>query len=236
MTVHLALTELKLLLRKRITAFSVLAVPLLVCALAWFADRGLPDEQWGAAVGTRFVVLLLMSVFMVSTTVYTARRQSLVLQRLRTSELSDRGVHLGIGAPIVLIGLVQVLVYFGFCLAIGAPLPADPDIVLLGLVLGVAVSLLAGIATAAFSRSVEATQVTAVPVMMAAIAGVFMARSSTEAVATAGVYLPMVGPGDLVAKGWSGGEDPLLGLSGTAPWLAVFLLVAIKLFRWEPRQ
>lgn len=236
MTIHLALTELKLLLRKRITAFSVLAVPVLVCAMAWFSDRGLPDEQWGAVLGTRFVVLLLLSVFMVSTTVFTARRQSLVLQRLRTSELSDRGIYLGLGVPIVFIGLVQVIVYFGFCLAIGAPMPADPGVVLLGLLLGVAVALLSGIATAAFSRSVEATQITAVPVMMAAIAGVFMLQSSTDAVATAGAYLPVVGPGDLVAKGWSGGEDPLLGLAGTLPWLAVFVVVAAKVFRWEPRQ
>jgi ABC-2 type transport system permease protein len=232
MTVHLALTELKLLLRNKITALSVLTTPLMLCALAWFTNRGTTADQWSSAMGSRFVLLVLLSVYLVSTVVFTARRQSLVLQRLRTSELSDEGIYLGIGAPIVLVGLTQTLLYFGFCLAIGAPLPADPLLVLLGVVLGIAVGLLAGICTAAFSRSVEATQVTATPVVMVGVGGLAMLGSGIPA----GALLPIVGPGDLVTKGWSGAGDQLYGLSATALWLLVFGVVALKMFRWEPRQ
>jgi ABC-2 type transport system permease protein len=230
-TVHLALTELKLLLRKRVTAFSVLAVPVMLCVMAWTSK---PSGNWAPLLGTLFTVLLMLSVFMVSTTVFTARRQSFVLQRLRTSELSDSGIYLGIGGPIVVVGLAQVLVFFGFCVAIGAPLPDNPVLVLLGVVLGLVVALLAGIATAAFSRSVEVTQITAIPVLLAAMTGLILLGSARFA--TVGAFLPMIGPSDLVIKGWSGGGSQLYGLGTTIPWLLVFGTVALRMFRWEPRQ
>jgi ABC-2 type transport system permease protein len=235
MTVHLALMELRLLVRKKVTAYSVLAVPALLCAIAWFLDRQQPTEAWADTLGSRFVMLMALSVFLVSTTVFTARRQSLVLQRLRTSELTDTGAYLGIGAPMVVVGLAQTLIYLGFCLAIGAPMPSNPAAVLVGVVLGVAVALLAGIATAAFSRSVEVTQITALPVVMAAMAGMIMFQLDNHVTAVIGTFLPLVGPGYLITHGWTG-DNVLLGLAGTLPWLVIFGLVAIRAFRWEPRQ
>ncbi|TCO65328.1 ABC transporter permease [Actinocrispum wychmicini] len=235
MTFHLAWTELRLLLRKRITAYSVLAAPVLLCAMAWFADRTQPTEAWAGTMGSRFVLLMVISVYLVSTTVFTARRQSLVLKRLRTSELTDTAIYLGIGAPMMVVGLAQTIVYFGFCLAVGAPLPSNPAVVLVGVILGIAVALLAGIATAAFSRSVEVTQITAIPVMLAAIAGMVMVQSSNDVVSTIGTFLPVVGPGHLVTEGWSNG-NALLGVAATVPSLILFVAVALKAFRWEPRQ
>lgn len=233
MTIHLARTELKLLLRKRITAYSVLAVPIGLCALAWFVDRHQPG--WGDTLGSRFTLLMVLSVYLVSTTVFTARRQSLVLQRLRTSELTDIGIYLGIGAPMAVVGLAQTLIYFGFCMAVGAPLPSNPLVVVVGVTLGIAVALLAGIATAAYSRSVEVTQITAIPVILAAMAGVVMEQSPNDLVAAIGTFLPVVGPGHLVTQGWTG-AGVLSGLAVSVPWLAVFGAVALKAFRWEPRQ
>ncbi|MFD1052556.1 hypothetical protein ACFQ1S_46675, partial [Kibdelosporangium lantanae] len=135
MTTHLAMTELRLLVRKKITAYSVLVVPLLLCALAWFIDREQPSEAWADTFGGRFIMLMVLSVYLVSTTVFTARRQSLVLQRLRTSELGNTGIYLGIGAPMVVVGLAQTLIYFGFCVAVGAPMPSNPAAVVAGVVL-----------------------------------------------------------------------------------------------------
>lgn len=235
MVVHLALFELRLLLRKRITAVSVLVVPLGICALAWLQYRELTAAEWPARLGLTFVMLLMLSAFLVSTTVFTARRQSLVLQRLRTSELSDNGVFAGIAAPIMVVGLVQMLVFLGFCLAIGAPVPAQPVFVLLGLLLGVLFALVAGIATAAFSRSVEVTQITSIPVLMAGMAGLFMVQAQDPVVSTVGMFLPFAGPGELITQGWSG-STPLLAVGSTVAWLLVLGFIAKRHFKWEPRH
>jgi ABC-2 type transport system permease protein len=230
MVVHLALFELRLLLRKRITAVSVLVFPLGLCALAWLQYRDLPASEWPAALGLTFT-----SVFLVSTTVFTARRQSLVLQRLRTSELSDNGVFAGIAGPIMVVGLAQLLVFFGFCLAIGAPAPAQAGSVLLGLVLGLPFAMTAGIATAAFSRSVEVTQITSIPVIVAGMAGMFMVPSNDSTISTIGTLMPFGGPGELITDGWSG-SIPVLALVSTVAWLLVLGFVAKRYFKWEPRQ
>jgi ABC-2 type transport system permease protein len=235
MVVHLALFELRLLLRKRITAVSVVVFPLGLCALAWLQFRGLPAQEWPAGLGLTFTMMLLLSVFLVSTTVFTARRQSLVLQRLRTSELSDNGVFAGIAGPIMLVGVVQLLIYFAFCIAIGAPAPAQVGSVVLGLVLGVPFAMTAGIATAAFSRSVEVTQITSIPVLLAGMIGLFMVPSKDPVISTVGTFMPFAGPGELVTQGWAG-SFPLPALASSLAWLLVLGFVAKRYFRWEPRQ
>ncbi|MBP2322452.1 ABC-2 type transport system permease protein [Kibdelosporangium banguiense] len=235
MVVHLALFELRLLLRKRITAVSVLAVPIGVCALAWLQYRGMAASEWPSSLGFTATMMLLFSVFLVSTTVFTARRQSLVLQRLRTSELSDNGVFAGVSVPIMLVGLVQLVVFFAFCIAIGAPSPSRPLFVLLGLILGLVLALLAGIATAAFSRSVEVTQITAMPVLLAGMAGMFMVPQTDSVVSTIGTLLPFAGIGELITKGWAG-STPSLALASSLVWLLILGFTAARYFKWEPRQ
>jgi ABC-2 type transport system permease protein len=235
MVVHLALFELRLLLRKRITAVSVLIVPLGICALAWLQFRGLTAPEWPAQLGLTFTMMLMLSVFLVSTTVFTARRQSLVLQRLRTSELSDNGVFAGIAGPVMLVGLVQLIVFFGFCLAIGAPVPVQPLFVVLGMLLGVLFALVAGIVTAAFSRSVEVTQITSIPVLIAGMAGLFMVQSEDSVISTVGTFLPFAGAGELITRGWLG-STPTLALVSTVAWLLVLGFAAHRFFKWEPRQ
>ncbi|ONI73307.1 hypothetical protein ALI144C_46210 [Actinosynnema sp. ALI-1.44] len=235
MVLHLALTELRLLFRKKLTMVSVVVLPAALCAMAYLQLRGLPKSEWPGQLGLTYVMLLALSVFLVSTTVFTARRQSLVLQRLRTSELSDNGVFAGIAGPIMVVGLVQSIVYMGFCLAIGAPAPQQVGPVVIGLVLGLPTAMLAGIVTAAFSRSVEVTQITAVPLLFTAFAGIIMARVDNEIVATIGAALPMAGPGELLAEGWSGSLSTV-GLVATIGWLLVLGLVGQRFFKWEPRQ
>jgi ABC-2 type transport system permease protein len=230
----LALTELRLLLRKKITAFSVVVVPIFVCASAWLQFRSLPAADWPPGLAIMSAMLLLLSVFLVSTTVFTARRQSLVLQRLRTSELTDNGVFAGIAAPIAVVGLAQTVLFLGFCLVIGAPAPSGVPVVLLGLVTGVLGALLGGVATAAFSRSVEVTQITAMPFLLVAFAGIFLARFDTP-VGVIGSLLPLAGPAELIAQGWTG-SIPLAALASSLLWPVLLGLVSMKFFKWEPRQ
>ena len=89
--IPLSTVELRLLLRRRITAFSVVVVPLGLAALTLFGQR--PDDPalWGRLLSTNFLLLTMLSAYLVSLTVFTARRQSRVLKRLRTSEAVRHG-------------------------------------------------------------------------------------------------------------------------------------------------
>jgi ABC-2 type transport system permease protein len=234
---HLLLMELKLLLRKRITAFSIIAAPLLVGAITWSSRPAEPDE-WGRLIASNVLLLTLLSVYLVSLTVFTARRQSFVLKRLRTSTLSDRALFAGVLGPVVVVGLGQTVAYLVFCFAVGAPAPSAPLLVVAGVVLCVAVATALGVATACLSRSVEATQVTGAPVTMAAVGGLVMTGSSLAGV---GLALPLVGPYDLVARGWAAGlvlDVPVvpLDLASAVLWFTVAGVVISRAFRWEPRS
>jgi ABC-2 type transport system permease protein len=236
---HLLLMELKLLLRKRITAFSIVFAPFVVAALT-LSSRPSESSQWGRLVASNVLLLAVLSVYLVSVTVFTARRQSFVLKRLRTSTLSDRAIFAGVLGPVVVVGLGQTVAYLVFCVALGAPAPSSPLLVVAGVVLCLAVATALGVATACLSRSVEATQVTGVPVTMAAVGGLLLTGSSSSLLAGTGLALPLAGPADLVARGWSAGlvlDVPVvpLDLASAVLWFAVAGAVVRRAFRWEPR-
>jgi ABC-2 type transport system permease protein len=236
---HLMLMELRLLLRKRITAFSIILSPILVVAIT-LPSRHAEPSAWARLVATNVLLLAVMSVYLVSLTVFTARRQSFVLKRLRTSTLSDRALFAGVLAPVVVVGLGQTVAYLVFCVVIGAPAPSSPLLVAAGVVLCVAVATALGVATACLSRSVESTQMTGVPVTMAAVGAMFLTGSSSSWLAGTGLLLPVAGPADLVARGWSAGlvlDVPAvpLDLASVVLWLAVAGVVFRHAFRWEPR-
>jgi ABC-2 type transport system permease protein len=241
--IRLAAVELTLLLRRRITAFSVLVVPVGLAALTWFGDHPEGTAAWGELLSTNFVVLVVLSTYLVSLTVFTARRQSRVLKRLRTTELSDGAIFTGVLAPVLVVGLGQVAAYLVFCVATSAPAPESPALVTAGVVLGVAVATAAGVATACLTRTVEATQLTGTPVVVAAMAGLFLTASATPGLAALGLAMPFAGPADLVARGWSGdagvvvGDLPVvpLDLASAVLWLTVTGVVFHRAFRWEPR-
>jgi ABC-2 type transport system permease protein len=238
---HLLLVELKLLLRKRITAFSVVVVPIGLAAFTNFAQWPENPSQWGQLLASNVLLLTTLSTYLVSLTVFTARRQSLTLKRLRTTALSDPAIFAGVIGPVVLVGFAQTVAYLGFCVAIGAPAPTSPAALVAGVVLCVAVATALGVATACLSRSVEVTQVTGTPVVMAAVAGLFLTGSDSVGAAAAGLALPLTGPIDLVARGWSAGlviEDvPVvpLDLAAAVLWLVIAGVVVNRAFRWEPR-
>lgn len=238
---HLLLMELKLLLRRRITALSVVGVPVLLAALLLFGDRPEDLAGWGKVLGSNVLLLTVLSTYLVSLTVFTARRQSLVLKRLRTSSLSDPAIFASVLAPVVVVGLGQTVAFLVFSVAVGAPAPSSPGLLVAGVVLCVAVASALGVATACLSRSVEATQVTGTPVTLAAVAGVFLAQSSSDAAAASALALPLTGPADLVTRGWSPGLSigdvpvPPLDVAAAVLWLVVAGLVISRAFRWEPR-
>jgi ABC-2 type transport system permease protein len=239
----LAVVELRLLLRKKLTAFSVVAMPAGLVALTLFGQQPPDAAGWADLLSRNLLLLLTLSVYLVSLMVFTARRQSLVLKRLRTSALSDRQIMLGVLGPVMVVGLAQTVGYFAVCLLAGAPAPAEPLVVLLGVVLGVLGATALGVATACLSRSVEATQLTSTPVVMASFAGLFLTAATSPTLAAVGVAMPLMGPADLIAKGWAEAgaavaDVPVvpLDVASSVLWLAVAGVMVSRLFHWEPRR
>lgn len=238
----LSMLELKLLLRKKLTAFSVVVVPVGLAVMT-LSNSPADAAGWADLVTRSFLILLMLSVYLVSLMVFTARRQSLVLKRLRTSALTDSQILFGVLGPVLLVGLAQTVAYLVFCVAVDAPAPENPLLVVVAIVLGVLVATALGVATACLSRSVEATQLTSVPVVVAAMAGMFLVVSSSPALAAVGLVMPFTGPADLLAKGWASagavvGDVPVipLDLASSVLWIVVAGVAFNQLFRWEPRR
>ncbi|RKE20740.1 ABC transporter permease [Streptomyces sp. TLI_171] len=206
----------------------------------------------GLALVTSFVNLLNSVV---------ARREELVLKRLRGTECPPSAVFAGqLGAGGVVV-LIQALVLGGVAVGwFGAPLPADPALLLLTLLGGYLLFSVLAVALSGLTPSTESAPLVATPVLVLCMFG-------------AGVFTPVAGlphwlqgpagalPLAPVIRGlrtawfgrgfgpetWTGGPLPTLDLlhgwasAGpslllVAAWLAAATMLARRLLRWEPRR
>lgn len=118
----LARAELTLIGRSKGTLFTAVFVPLVLP----FSVRSSIDSMdlKGAGLTVGSVLLpsaigfsLLFAVYSALVGVYAARREELVLKRLRTGELRDAEILAGAAVPSVAIGLAQSLVLVAACTA-----------------------------------------------------------------------------------------------------------------------
>ncbi|AZK95052.1 MULTISPECIES: ABC transporter permease [Streptomyces] len=240
--------ELILLLRNRTALFMALAMPL---ALVLTMQASLKEMDLGkagmsiaeAAVigGTGFILLLVVHVNLVSA--YVARREELVLKRLRTGEISDREILAGTALPSVGLALAQVgLLLVAAVVFLDLRAPQRPDLLLAGVVLALAVLASLAALISAWTRTVESSQLTVMPMLMISSIGsglfvpVELMPDNIRAVAE---LLPMTGAMTLIRDGWLGVSDgkDLLGAALTAlAWVALSVFAVNRWFRWEPRR
>lgn len=241
---RLAPVEARLLLRRRTTLIGMLSGPAMMIL---FAVLVRPDSApgWGMLAGLAALVGTLVSVYVTAATVFTLRRESGALSRLRTTELSGPGIVLAAGVPLLVVGLVQALLVVAVYLLLGAPIPANPALLVLGLVLGGAFCVAAGAATSTFSRSAESVQFTATPLLLvAAVAANVLVSGATGPLRGALLLVPGTPMADVVALAWAGAGpgtdvagipalllDPLLLIL----WTAAAVLIATASWRWTPR-
>ncbi len=226
--------ELKLFWRNRTALFNSLLVPLLIVPLLLSVDAdGVP-----LVVGLSGFVLL-MAVYYNLVTTFVARREELVLKRLRVGELTDPEILLGAALPSVVVALGQ-MVLFSVIVGVmtGIPLPSKPWFLLVGVVGGVAMFALLAAASSAFTRTVEMAQVTSLPVLMACLLGsgmMFPLSVVPENVATVLRLLPLTPVLDLLRAGWGDGPvlQPLIVL---AVWIGLGTYAVRRWFRWDPRR
>jgi ABC-2 type transport system permease protein len=250
----LASAEIRLLLRNRTAAvYSLLGPAVLLGSVGAIAvSNGLDVDGPGFIASAIGITLTLVAYYNLVTT-FVARREELVLQRMRTGELTDGEVLLGTAVPTLLVTVVQVLVVAAGVVALGRwSAPVDVVLPLLALLGGGALMVVLAAVSTSFTRTVEAAQFTTLPLVLAAtlFSGLLVPLSGLPGpVAEVCRLLPLTPVVELsrlglVGETWSGRAVDTAGAWAAAPvplavlagWLVVGAVVARRVFRWAPRR
>jgi ABC-2 type transport system permease protein len=252
----LARAEGVLLRRSRIALLTALALPIaMVYTLKASGVLGAGGSRGaGAALLTGLTVFaLLLPVYYNLVAAMVARREELVLKRLRTGEATDANILAGTAAPAVAIAWAQVAVAAIAAVAIfGMDAPANIALVLAALVLGTAVFALLAAVSTAVTRTVEMAQVTTLPVLLISLVFsslLFPLSVLREPLRSIAQALPLTPVVDLMRLGLTGtaANGHHLGLAASfgaaagpvlvlAAWIAAGAWAARRWFRWEPRR
>ncbi|MGP3969548.1 ABC transporter permease [Streptomyces sp. 6N223] len=240
--------ELTLLLRSRASLVTAVIMPSTMA----FAMRGMVEELdlGGTGLSVATVMLpaalataLLFSVYTYLVGVYVLRREGLVLKRLRTGEVRDGEILAGCALPAFLMAVVQsLLLAAGMTAFLDADAPAAPHLAVLGLLLGVAMTVAGAALTAAFTRTAESAQLTFLPFLLVTMAGsgVFAPREvMPDAMADGAAWLPFSPVMDLLRGGWTGdlaGTDQVRATLLALAWTCLAVLAVRRWFRWGPRS
>ncbi|MEU1019227.1 ABC transporter permease [Streptomyces sp. NPDC005900] len=244
----LARAEMTLLGRNKGTLFAALFVPFVLPVSMRQATEGMDLKGTGLSVGT--VVLpsalgfsLLFAVYATLTGVYVARREELVLKRLRTGELRDAEILTGAALPSLAIGIVQCLVLgVGCAVLLDAGAPSAPHLVVLGVAAGLVMFAALAAVTGSFSRTTESAQVMSMPLIFVSMIGsglIVPFEVMPDKVARICELLPLSSVVELVRGGWAGHlstGDTLGALATAVVWTLLSVFAVRRWFRWEPRH
>ncbi|GAA3988546.1 MULTISPECIES: ABC transporter permease [Streptomyces] len=244
----LARAELTLFGRSKGMIVTAVFVPLVlpVSARAVVEDMDLGGS--GLSVG---LVLLpgaigfsmLFAVYSALVGVFVGRREELVLKRLRTGELRDREILAGAALPAVATGLVQcVILAVGCSVLLDVAAPEAPQLAVVGVGLGLVLSAALAAVTASFTRTVESSQVTSMPLVMVSMVGSGVAvplELMPDRVASVLELLPLTPVITLVRGGWTGelsAYEAVGPLMTALAWTLLAVFAVRRWFRWEPRR
>ncbi|AEG45425.1 ABC transporter permease [Isoptericola variabilis] len=252
----LARAEARLLVRNRTALFNALLLPLVMVAFFSFvggAGNGDPVTAATSVLASLVSLCVLFVVYYNLTTAYVARREDRVLQRLLTGECRRPEILAAAAVPALLVTVAQVLVGYGaVCLLVEPPGLVNPVLATVGVLGGTLLFTVLAAATSGFSRTVESTQLTTLPVVVAVLpfAGVFGPPGATSGVLwDVARFTPLRPVVELVWLGVAGvdADGRTLGLAETfaaaalpvgvlAAWTVLGVLAARRWMRWEPRR
>jgi ABC-2 type transport system permease protein len=244
--------EVVLLQRNMATAVLVVILPIAlgVGRLGW-AQVGAGDASAGAErMASAIGMIAAIFVHHHLVTVYAARRQELVLKRLRAGLPSDGTIIAGAASAATAVFIAQTLILVAYAvLVLRFPLPVNPVPILLAVLLAAALMVTTSAVVSAVTRSSEAAMITTFPTVALFLVtpGVLLPYGALpEAVEDAAWFSPMGPFGELIRIGWVGtdGDTDLLatvvtafpGLAIMSAWLVLTALLVRRFFRWEPRH
>ncbi|MEU9340731.1 ABC transporter permease [Streptomyces sp. NPDC048278] len=244
----LSRAELLLFGRNRSAVLTALLVPLALPVTVRPALDQFDLKEKGLNAGTLMLTAaigfsFLFAVYSSLVGAFVARREELVLKRLRTGELSDAEILTGTALPAVCLGLAQALLLAAGCMVLldtGAP--KAPYLTLLGLLLGLLLSAALAALTSAFTRTTESAQVTALPLLFVSLLGSGIAMPADtlpHRVAKVCELLPLSPAVRLVRAGWTGelgAGQALTTVLIALAWTLVAVFAVRRWFRWEPRR
>lgn len=245
--------EARLLQRNKLMLFNAFVMPILpfLLLIPMRINGRLDVEQTVLFVSLSLTLILLFVVYYNVLSAAVARRDELVLKRLRTGEASDKEILTSLSAPSVAIGLVLFVAMTVLAwLALGQPAPVNPLLLAVAVIGGSLLFVLLALLTTTVTASSEAAQITSLPIVLISMLGTSAVpiEALPDWAATAVRYTPMAPVTELFRLGWSG-ED-VRGVTGgfvdglvaagpplliLAVWIAVAAAGALTYFRWEPR-
>lgn len=201
---------------------------------------GATGELLNTHLGVLTMIMTMATVMQAAVTL-TARRDQLILKRMRATGLHDREI---IGGELVNITAQAVLLAFTVCLVLYAgtelPLPRNPLALVLVVVAGAGVLSLLGAAwTTAISRAEVAAIMTMPWFLLAGLgAGGFgpVVEMLPSWVGTVLNLLPTSGVVEGARAAYTGTGDLVFPFVKLAAWAAIALVTIRRRFRWEPRK
>ncbi|MCH1867614.1 ABC transporter permease [Nocardioides sp. CFH 31398] len=241
----LARANLTLLLRNKLTAGYALVLPLLPLALL-LVDRG-NESLVLTSVSSALLMAFLFPVFYNLLSATVTRRDELVLKRMRTGEVSDVELLVSLALPGAGVAAVMTALAVPVSIALGAPVPTNPLLYVVLVVVGIVMFTAFAFWTAAWTRNAEAAQMTSFPVIFLAILGsigaVLPERAARVVELTPGAAMEsLIGIGWLgldddrtlsFAETWAAAAEPTLVM---VAWAVLALVLAQRSMRWEPRH
>lgn len=244
----LSRAELTLLVRNKTAMFMALVIPAVLTFGVRSTVDGMDLTGTGLTVGTVLLpgaigYVLLFAVYANLIGSYVVRRQELVLKRLRTGEARDAEILVSGALPTVAIGLVQcALLLVGGAVLLELAPPEDPELVVVGVLLGMALMVALAAVSSAITSTAESAQLTPMPLMMVSFIGSGMLlplEVLPDRVAMVCQWLPLTPVMELVRGGWTGGlegVDALRAVGIAVVWTALAVFAVRRWFRWEPRR
>jgi len=242
----LALVDQRLFWRNRSLVMSTFVVPVaLAVGVPVMAHAGRSSGATGFAASflTGMLALVVVySVFLSLVVSITARRDQLVLKRLRATELSDSAIFAGevLNATVLCLAQAAAVVLAGRAV-LGIRLPVSPVALAALVVAGCAVFGFLAIAYTAVVPSAEVAPVMGLPVLFAAFlaAGVFGPVAALPAVVRGPVGLIPLAPIATGIREAYFGRGDLAVLPAAClllAWLAAGAALSVRFFRWDPRR